>query len=345
MFFDELFDSVNGSFSKKKHAKPLLGPIKPNSIHHSKWKEGIKLLNTMYFVNKRTGKKESVPSIKNWVWTLEGFELLTNKLKDHDITSVWGRHLNQDALENFFGAIRSNGYRNTNPTVDTFESAFATLLVNNLSSIHTPATNCENDYAAALHSFLIPEENKMEVTHHEVDFNDIITTLTPVSEKNDPKIMAPLIYVSGYIVKKTKQRIYKNCYQCKSFMETSSCHEYIQHREYVGRGWLCNPSENIIKTISSIQELTDTIVRKKIDTKLLKEYIKTISLININFDYVQCSQHAEKLKDMILNFTIKFLIRIYCKNLNNILCGKKNVDDINDVHQKNAKIYHNKHSK
>ncbi|KAL0893329.1 hypothetical protein ABMA27_014920 [Loxostege sticticalis] len=82
--------------------------------------------------------------------------------------------------------------------------------------IHTPATNCENDYAAALHSFLIPEENKMEVTHHEVDFNDIITTLTPVSEKNDPKIMAPLIYVSGYIVKKTKQRIYKNCYQCKS---------------------------------------------------------------------------------------------------------------------------------
>lgn len=33
-FFDELFDSVNGSFRKNKFAKPLLGPVQPKSLHH-----------------------------------------------------------------------------------------------------------------------------------------------------------------------------------------------------------------------------------------------------------------------------------------------------------------------
>ncbi|KAJ8711918.1 hypothetical protein PYW08_008872 [Mythimna loreyi] len=40
LFFDTLFDSVNGSYGKrKKHSKPLLGPATPNSVHHKTWTE------------------------------------------------------------------------------------------------------------------------------------------------------------------------------------------------------------------------------------------------------------------------------------------------------------------
>ncbi|CAB3259817.1 unnamed protein product [Arctia plantaginis] len=37
LFFDELFDSVNGSFHnfKKKPGKKLLGPLTPNSTHYA----------------------------------------------------------------------------------------------------------------------------------------------------------------------------------------------------------------------------------------------------------------------------------------------------------------------
>ncbi|KAI5636936.1 transposase protein domain-containing protein [Phthorimaea operculella] len=33
LIIDQLFDSVNGSFKKNKHAKPLLGPVTPSSPH------------------------------------------------------------------------------------------------------------------------------------------------------------------------------------------------------------------------------------------------------------------------------------------------------------------------
>ncbi|XP_052745846.1 uncharacterized protein LOC128199641 [Bicyclus anynana] len=64
LFFDNLFDSVNGSFIKKnRFAKPLLGPATPTSVHHKTWIEGKKILKSMKYINNRTGKKEVVPTI------------------------------------------------------------------------------------------------------------------------------------------------------------------------------------------------------------------------------------------------------------------------------------------
>lgn len=121
LFFDKLFDAHNGSYTKKQ-AKPLLGPARPHSCHHALWNEAKKDLNKMKFVNATSGKVENVPNINNWVWTLDGTQLLLKKLeKEYGITSVWTRHLNQDPIENFFGAIRSHGCRNVNPTSEKFE--------------------------------------------------------------------------------------------------------------------------------------------------------------------------------------------------------------------------------
>lgn len=90
-------------------------------------------------------------SLKNWVGTLEGIRTLVKKLKnEHNITSVWMRHLNQDLLDNYFSAIRSHGCRNINPTPDAFQSAYAALLVNNISSVHAPGANCQKDYSNSL---------------------------------------------------------------------------------------------------------------------------------------------------------------------------------------------------
>ncbi|KAI5641715.1 transposase protein domain-containing protein [Phthorimaea operculella] len=76
LFFDNLFDSVNGSFEKNKHAKPLLGPATPTSCHKKVWEESKTMLREMKFLNPKKNTIEHVPTLKNWVWTLEGIELL-----------------------------------------------------------------------------------------------------------------------------------------------------------------------------------------------------------------------------------------------------------------------------
>ncbi|KAJ8717781.1 hypothetical protein PYW07_005711 [Mythimna separata] len=211
LFFDKLFDSMNGSFGKrKKHGKPLLGPATPTSIHHKTWKECKVMMKDMRFINNKTSNDEYVPTINNWVWTLERFELLLKKIESkYGVTSVWLRHLNQDPIENFFGSIRSHGCRNVNPTPERFESAFTTLLVNSLSSVHAPGANCESDNCETLHEVLITSGGIKEQTNCELsNIPDI--TFTPLEEKNDPRVIGGLQYVSGYFVKTAKKK-YLRC--------------------------------------------------------------------------------------------------------------------------------------
>ncbi|CAH0731378.1 unnamed protein product, partial [Brenthis ino] len=147
IFFDELFESMNGSFlnSSKRSGKQLLQPLTPSSLHNQIWRKAKQILKTMKFISKE-GKVCVVASISNWLLTIENMECLRNKLfYEYNLKSIWCRHFNQDPLENFFGSGRSHGYRNNSPTCAGFEAAFASLLVNNLSTSYSPGSNCEED--------------------------------------------------------------------------------------------------------------------------------------------------------------------------------------------------------
>lgn len=217
VFADNLFDSVNGSYFKNRYAKPLLGPVTPHSPHKKKWTESKTIIKSMQILNKANGKKELVPTLENWITTLEGIEKIVSRLEnDHGVTSVWMRHLNQDPLENFFGAIRSHGCRNINPTSAQFASAFATLLINNMSSVHAPGFNCENDNAGSLYALVLNNDYEVNKTC-EVNVNDIVEiNLTPLASKSDPRVLAPLKYVSGYFIKKSQDKIFHGCQICKN---------------------------------------------------------------------------------------------------------------------------------
>ncbi|CAG4992851.1 unnamed protein product [Colias eurytheme] len=58
LFMDNIFDSVNGSFNKNKHAKPLLGPVTPYSTHHKTWTEAKKIFMSMKFIKKIKAKRK-----------------------------------------------------------------------------------------------------------------------------------------------------------------------------------------------------------------------------------------------------------------------------------------------
>lgn len=108
LFFDNLFDSVNGSFTKNRFAKPLLGPVTPHSKHHEFWMQAKKVLKSMKFITDKN-KIASVPTINNWVWTLESIESLIKILIiDHNVTSFWMRHLNQIPIETFLWGYKKS---------------------------------------------------------------------------------------------------------------------------------------------------------------------------------------------------------------------------------------------
>lgn len=73
LFFDNLFDSMNGNFHKVKDGKIFRTCVKKNSPHHQLWRDSIKILETMYFIDPVTKeKKNQPPTIKNWIKTVRG---------------------------------------------------------------------------------------------------------------------------------------------------------------------------------------------------------------------------------------------------------------------------------
>lgn len=342
LFFDELFDSMNGSYTKKNcHGKPLLGPVRPNSVHNGVWNNAKKQLKNMAYVNIATGKAEKVPTIENWVWTIDGVQMLIKKLnKNYGITSVWMRHLNQDPLENFFGAIRSHGCRNTNPTTERFETSYTSLLINNITSVHAPGANCERDYCNLLHTLILADDCQATKTSNLESITDV--TILDIGEKNDPRVMGALQFVSGYFVKKAQKNVSRNCTECHKNMVASQENEYIKCREYAGRRWLVSPSESLVSCISAVQDINNEILKKNLYISNIKEVIKTLILMFINFDFLNCENHKDKLIDYLINLSCRFFIYNYCKDINKILKGRRDCSDDEDNFQTKAKKYFHK---
>jgi hypothetical protein len=88
LFFDQLFDSVNGNHLKPPPEKELRGVVTQQSRHVSIWTSAIPILNSMYFVNSNNPVKYIItPSLKNWVFTLHGFLYIWNKL--NELLNIW----------------------------------------------------------------------------------------------------------------------------------------------------------------------------------------------------------------------------------------------------------------
>lgn len=184
-----------------------------------------------------------VPSLSSWIKTIEGFKLIVSYLNSKEINSILLRNFNQDALENFFGAIRAHGCSNIMPTTYAFEGAFKTLLINNISSPHSVGSNCEKDDGVCLQSlkyFLAnPKnahptecENEIESDHLHmsmVDTDHLIQSQTRMLLERS----AAIGYCSGWIAQLAKNKIYKNCVTCRNSMEAEeiqSFHEYLKKK-------------------------------------------------------------------------------------------------------------------
>lgn len=232
-------DSVNGNFHKVQNGKTYRAAVTRGSPHHVFWNTALKIINSMVFIDPVNKKKSTAPqprTLQNWVKTIKGmcfvlyvclkkimilsyilgFQNIYKIMEEKGVRSLLLRNFNQDSIENFFGAIRSLGYRNNNPSTQGFSSSYKTQMLNNLTSSHSTGSNCEEDFSeGALTSYRIlfksiKDYNDLENVYDEPRVNDRIIEPTIV---NSPEIshlkLQTKNYIAGFIVKKLNKILFK----------------------------------------------------------------------------------------------------------------------------------------
>ncbi|KAH0819600.1 hypothetical protein GEV33_003191 [Tenebrio molitor] len=108
LFFDRLFDSVNGSASSGQPGKELRGLVTETSDHLTVWRDSLPVLQSMFYSSDKG--KLITPSIKNWAHNIRACIYLRSKLFSLVFKRFARRNFNQDPIENFFSCIRGHGF-------------------------------------------------------------------------------------------------------------------------------------------------------------------------------------------------------------------------------------------
>lgn len=231
LFMDTLFDSLNGHKVKSESSKPLKGGVREDTGHQQYWSETINILKTVKFMDPRRKVFVQIPSVKNLIHTLKGMIYLCNVLFANKFKYVIPRTINQDALENFFGCIRSHGIRNVTPNVSHFTSSFKALVINNYIAGHSPGRNCEKDFNdGALNNLKSLLTGKANVTCTALEEDVAINAeefehqMKLLEGKRNRVANCTIYYVAGYVGNKALKYV-KNCVNCKkSLLNVNSPH-------------------------------------------------------------------------------------------------------------------------
>lgn len=105
-----------------------------------------------------------------------------------------------------------------------FSASYRTLLLNNLMSLRSPGSNCEEDFGngclTSYNSLFETYENEEVPENDEAsEVEKRISDSMPKSTRFDSKLLENLgcqtkNYIAGYIVKKLNTVLFKNCSCC-----------------------------------------------------------------------------------------------------------------------------------
>ncbi|XP_044586824.1 uncharacterized protein LOC123266582 [Cotesia glomerata] len=161
-FFNDLFDSINGSPRHIKTTAPLRATVTADSPHHEFWARSKYFLGQLRFLDpKNTKRKASVPTLDNWKLNVEGFMKLWKILSRYEFKEFSPRNFNQDDLESTFGWLRQKSC-NKKPSCRLITSHLRSFLIDKVGRFKVRHGNTEHR----------SDHDDSE----SVDFSDIIST-------------------------------------------------------------------------------------------------------------------------------------------------------------------------
>lgn len=324
MFFDKLFDSVNGSSIKPPYGKELRCAVTSKSKHVSFWNSSLPILNSMYFTSPNSKKKIITPSLKNWIFSIRSLSYLWNSLQEKGLKYLPIRSLNQDTVENYFSAVRSHGVRNTNPSCSSFVSSSKSLLVNNFVSPQSAGANCEVDDSVGvldtLKSFI---EQDVEFTFEPPHVSEPIYTTENIQSDSSFVSDCASAYVAGYVAKKLFKRV--SCTFCKDRITTTEelpQNIIIQKKQYAGQQ-LIHPSGSFTSVFKKVTNLiADSIPHLIISYNIKKKLCNIVSdNCRLEISNLFCIDHQSNI-DVFIKFAVDIVLFRYISKINKILQGK-----------------------
>lgn len=321
LFFNDLFDSVNGGSIYPSNGVSLRCAATRSSRHIQFWNRAIKKLQQMYFVNVEGGQKSVPPSLQNWIVTLQGFKKINEVIQDLGYTYFLPRMFNQDPIENYFGQMRQHGGRNINPSCSTFGNYFKTFLINNFVSSHSIGSNCEVDDSQDL---LLSIKNFMNLKEEALEDSSIDSvSFTANFNLNRELDAASLGFVSGYIIKSGLKK-FQNCEACKLNLTTNptdaAAHVFIKEREHDTTTRLLYCREEFFNTFKHIYNITINILPVVAHRKALYQRILKTVTAHIRFNNNTNCTH--NIQHFMIAWFIRLLIHNYFNGLNKVLTGK-----------------------
>ena len=114
----DLFDSIIGVTRSSDRGKLLRCRLTSTSKHMEYWRSAVDKVKTWTFLNKKSEPMRFPPSQTGWLITIGAVQHVWRKgSEERKFKFLETRNLNQDALENSFGAIRLHCSSNTNPSL------------------------------------------------------------------------------------------------------------------------------------------------------------------------------------------------------------------------------------
>lgn len=310
LFFDRLFDSLNGHTLKPE--KPLRVAISQNNIPHFPfWERAVKRLQRMRFVDPKTKNPTTDSTVlKNWISTIRGFRKLWKLLKLYDTKFFKPRILNLDCLRHFLGQIRSCNTKH--PTSAEFESSFKILLINNLSSPRVE-NSCENKIDGSL-LFSLKDFVRETESNCENSMNDVLLDLEieTTGEKDDHIITCNCIATKIL----NNSRI-KGCETCKNLLTNNA------------KKCGLVSSENLLRAF----ENAHNILKEKISSVCHEHHmaivLETELYTLLDLSWLNCQKHYVPLKELLVSYIVVFYIYEWCNNINDILTGDEQDNFVN----------------
>lgn len=352
-FLDDLFDSVNGActYSSKSKGKPLRRAVTEASPHHSFWKEAIVKLKNMRFVDKN-GKETTVPSLRNWVTTLESYQRLWQFFSSKNIKIMRPRYYNSDPIENFFGQVRAYNFRNNDPNCHTFTSTFRSLLITRFIKFHSESYNCEEDSGEQL----LKLQTLFEPTHEDTESSCIEDTESSCIDSNSGDFISnspdssglqnfrperillsarqerlhvhSRAYTTGWVIRKILNKI--KCNECENDLtsngnnyDSNSVNNYISFKEFksIKTKKLTYPSEQAVRLFEIITEEANIYLENQPHTNNVIKNIKLIITSKYMFDFLSCEIHRPLVTEYFLGFTLLLAVHNWCNIINRIIKG------------------------
>lgn len=282
-YFNDLFDVFN---SRNRKAKYFF----KRPFSDATFQEMINFLNEMYsyICNLKLGNIPVVQSSRKTGFL--GFLICIQSLKElyelyvrerKQLKYILTNKISQDHLELFFGAIRSKGGYNNNPTARQFESAYKRLL------IHTEVTGPQSGNITNPENLLILTcSSGQKITHDDngddMQFSkeylslkkqieqDMTQNLLADSAWNLTLFVEDVVgYISGFILKMLKKCI--TCQKCLEIMEGDIALSQLQKRKQYGN--LMKASEVLIKICSTAE-------------RYFRFFCKSYDIFNKNIKYL-----------------------------------------------------------